>query len=281
MSSPSNHPAAAYPTWLKHPLVPLTVVLGPPGNGAAAHVASKAGPGEMVIDTADIIAEISGGAPGDWIIQALALRNERLSALSDAVKVAKAGIIGAWLITGAPLQWQRDFWSMRGGRLVVLDPGKQAAIAGAAAEGVQVRWVHRWYAEAADAMAGLIAPAPRLAASPAGSRPQTERPSASKRGYGTRHNTLRDKQLLIEPHCRFCWAERGVKVPATVLDHVVPFRNAANEMDYKLWGDPKNHRSLCKPCHDARGARRDRAEKPAGAATDGRPMDPAHPWNRR
>jgi hypothetical protein len=283
LSGANNHPNAAYPTWLPNPAVPVTVVVGPPGNGAACFVAANAAPGEVIIDLAAIITEISGlpatADTGKWIVPALGRRNEMLAALAKA----SGEVAGAWLISPAPAQWQRDHWSrVLAAKIVLLDPGKAAAIEGARAEGIEVRWVHRWYSEAQDAMAGLMAPvaAPRSAGAPAGPRE-----SAQKRGYGKgsdgrSHAVLRDQQLAREPWCRFCWDERKVKVPATVLDHIKPFKNAADEFDGKLWGDPKNHRSLCKPCHDARGAQRNRPEKPAGAGGDGRPMDPAHPWNR-
>lgn len=283
MSGSSNHPNAAYPDWLPMPAVPVTVIVGPPGNGAAAHAASIAGPGVDVIDIAAIIEEISGRPAsqddGKWIVPALGRRNEMLARLAKPPE----GVAGAILISPAPRQWQRDFWSrVLSARIVLLDPGKAAAIEGARAEGVEVRWVHRWYSEAQDAMAGILAPtkAPRSASGPSGPRE-----SATKRGYGKgsdgrSHAVLRDQQLAREPWCRFCWEEREVKVPATVLDHIKPFRSPTNEFDGKLWGDPKNHRSLCKPCHDARGAQRNRPEKPAGAGGDGRPMDPAHPWNK-
>jgi 5-methylcytosine-specific restriction enzyme A len=286
VSGPSAHPNAAYPDWLPHPAVPVTVIVGPPGNGAAGYAATRATPGEVIIDLSAIITEISGQhsahADGQWVIAAFGRRNADLAALARPAD----GVTGAWLIAPAPMQWQRDFWSrVLGARIVLLDPGKQAALLGAVAEGVATKWVHRWYSEAQDAAAGLLAPstpAPRPAAS---GGPQRARESASARGYGKgsdgrSHAVLRDQQLLREPWCRFCWQEHKIKTPATVLDHIKPFRTPAGDFDGKLWGDPTNHRSLCKPCHDARGAQRNRPEKPAGAGGDGRPMDPAHPWNR-
>lgn len=283
MSGPQNHPNAAYPEWLPRPVVPVTVIVGPPGNGAARFAKLSAAPGEVIIDLSAIITEISGQhsahADAQWVIAALGRRNEMLAGLAKPAE----GVTGAWLISPAPMQWQRDFWSrVLGAKVMLIDPGKQAALVSAAAEGVATRWVHRWYSEAQDAAAGLMAPAatPRPSVAPSGPRE-----SATKRGYGKgsdgrSHAVLRDQQLQREPWCRFCWEERQVKVPATVLDHIKPFRNAANDFDGKLWGDPKNHRSLCAPCHNARGAQRNRPEKPAGAGGDGRPMDPNHPWNR-
>jgi 5-methylcytosine-specific restriction enzyme A len=263
-----DHPAAGYPAWLKRSLVPVTVLVGPSGNGAAAEAMRRQTPGVIIIDKSAIIREISGGHPGDWINQALARRNELLAQLASPRAIEAAGITAAIAIEQAPKRWQRQFWADRlGAEVVLLDPGRAEALIGAEAEGVPARYVHQWYAEAAEPADRPVVP--------------SERPSAARRGYNGKHRLMRDKQLAKEPWCRFCWDERQVKVPATVLDHIEPFRDAAGEMDFKLWGDPKNHRSLCQPCHDARGATRSRPEKAPGAGIDGRPLDPAHPWNRR
>ena len=56
--------------------------------------------------------------------------------------------------------------------------------------------------------------------------------------------TLRPGHLLREPFCREC-AWRGLRVRATVVDHVIPFRG-----DWSLFTDPGNLQSLCKRCHD-------------------------------
>jgi hypothetical protein len=260
---------------LPKPACPVVAIIGPAGNGARDHVAALATPGDIIIDLSAIITELSGVHPAKadkgFVVAAIARRNEMLA---DLAKHPPAGT--AWLITGAPKAWQRRFWQDQiGATIVLLDPGKTAAIIAARDDGVEERFVHQWYAEAA-----AIAGAHDFAAAPA-----TDRAPSSKRGYGKgsgtqSHAKARDAQLLREPHCRFCWAERRVKVPATVLDHEKPFRKADGTMDFKLWGDPANHRSLCKPCHDARGATSRRTEKPPGAAATGQPLDPAHPWNR-
>ncbi len=56
--------------------------------------------------------------------------------------------------------------------------------------------------------------------------------------------TLRPNQLLKEPFCREC-AREGLRVYATVVDHIVPHRG-----DWKLFCDPNNLQSLCKHHHD-------------------------------
>ena len=271
MSDIVDHPAAAYPAQLRRALVPVTVLAGPAGNGATAEAKRRQrlqGPGTVIIDKVAIIAEISGGHPGDWIREALRLRNQRLAELASPRAIEAGGITGAILIEQAPRQWQRKFWAERLGATVeLLDPGREKALLGAVAEGVATRWVHQWYAEATEREDRPMIPA--------------ERPSAAKRGYNGKHRLMRDKQLAKAPWCEFCWKERQVKVPATVLDHREPFKRPDGSTDWKLWGDPKNHRSLCQPCHDSRGAQRNRPEKPPGAGADGRPLDPSHPWNRR
>ena len=60
---------------------------------------------------------------------------------------------------------------------------------------------------------------------------------------------LRPAQLLREPFCRVC-AAKGWPPPATVVDHVIPFRG-----DWDLFVSPANHQSLCKFHHDQKTAR--------------------------
>ena len=66
---------------------------------------------------------------------------------------------------------------------------------------------------------------------------------------------LRPGQLLREPFCREC-AGRGVRTPATVVDHIRPHRG-----DWALFIDRANHQSLCKSCHDRKTAREQAAER--------------------
>lgn len=268
MSGPLPHPNAAYPSWLPKPVIPVTVVIGPLGNGARAYVDAAAGAGDIVIDLQDIIAELAGvpsfRAGPEWMVPGFGRRNAMLADLAAAPDAPRA-----WLITQAPRPWQRQFWATAlAADLVELVPPKDQAIVAARNEGWPEKYVHMWYSEATSLEA------PRTIALPG------PRPSAEKRGYGNEHRVLRDRQLAREPCCRFCLAEGRGKVVATVLDHIEPFRDANGDFVGKLWGDPKNHRSLCGPCHDARGARRNRPEKPPGAAADGRPLDPGHPWSR-
>ncbi len=68
---------------------------------------------------------------------------------------------------------------------------------------------------------------------------------------------LRPEQLLREPFCREC-AKLGLRVRATVVDHVIP-----HEGDWNLFCDRGNLQSLCKNHHDAKTAR-ERNEKRKG-----------------
>lgn len=80
---------------------------------------------------------------------------------------------------------------------------------------------------------------------------QPLRPSAAARGYGPDWVKLRARVLRGEPCCREC-ARRGLEVPATVVDHVVPVRLAPQRLL-----DPTNLQALCRPCHDAKTNRAD------------------------
>lgn len=79
------------------------------------------------------------------------------------------------------------------------------------------------------------------------------RPRRAKRGasaqwhkfYLTRlwRDTLRPGQLLREPFCRAC-AGRGLRMPATEVDHIRPHKG-----DWNRFADPDNLQSLCHSCH--------------------------------
>ena len=66
---------------------------------------------------------------------------------------------------------------------------------------------------------------------------------------------LRPRQLAREPFCREC-ARRGLRVRATVVDHIVPHRG-----DWLRFTDPGNLQSLCKTCHDRKTAAEQAEEK--------------------
>jgi 5-methylcytosine-specific restriction enzyme A len=79
-----------------------------------------------------------------------------------------------------------------------------------------------------------------------------QRPSAARRGYGSRWRKARAAFLARHPLCAACRAQ-GRVVQATVVDHVVPHRS-----DQRLFWDETNWAPACKPCHDAKTAREGR-----------------------
>lgn len=50
--------------------------------------------------------------------------------------------------------------------------------------------------------------------------------------------------LRQNPLCVFC-GEKGLAVPATVVDHVIPHKG-----NKELFFDQNNWQALCSPCHD-------------------------------
>ena len=78
------------------------------------------------------------------------------------------------------------------------------------------------------------------------SRQDMERGSAHARGYDARWRRYRLAYLHAHPLCVLC-EQLGRVSAASVVDHI-----EAHKGDEKLFWDTDNHRSLCKPCHDAR-----------------------------
>jgi 5-methylcytosine-specific restriction protein A len=79
-----------------------------------------------------------------------------------------------------------------------------------------------------------------------------QRPSAARRGYGSRWRKVGEAFLAQHPLCAAC-RDQGRLVAATVVDHVVPHRG-----DPKLFWDGGNWAPACKTCHDAKTAREGR-----------------------
>lgn len=95
-----------------------------------------------------------------------------------------------------------------------------------------------------------------------------------RRWYKTaRWQRIRSAQLTAEPLCRNC-RRLGRITPATVCDHVDPHRGD----EAKFWSGP--FQSLCKDCHDSPKQKQEATGIIAGVSSDGRPIDPSHPWNR-
>jgi 5-methylcytosine-specific restriction protein A len=61
----------------------------------------------------------------------------------------------------------------------------------------------------------------------------------------------------------------------TIADHIVPLAKGGT-------GARSNYQLLCRACSDAKGLadKGQEARPQGGVARDGRPTDPAHPWNR-
>ena len=82
-----------------------------------------------------------------------------------------------------------------------------------------------------------------------------DRPSAAKRGYGSKWQRLSKAYLRRHPLCVRCKAQ-GRFTAATVVDHVIPHRG-----DPHLMWDESNWQALCKPCHDRKTGNEDNRPK--------------------
>lgn len=102
---------------------------------------------------------------------------------------------------------------------------------------------------------------------------------AYRRLYKTaRWLRLRLGQLAAEPLCCMC-AAQGRVTAATVCDHVDP----KTKLDPSTFFDGP-FQSLCDEdpyrCHSSRKQRIEALGYEPGCTSTGRPVDPAHPWNR-
>lgn len=106
------------------------------------------------------------------------------------------------------------------------------------------------------------------------------RGTSASRGYGYQWQKARAAFLAKREHafCIMC-AEAGRDELATVVNHRVPHRG-----DQTLFWDKGNWEPLCAPHHDQVVQSREKGGSKAlltGVTRDGRPADPAHPWNQR
>ncbi|MGU3495920.1 HNH endonuclease [Xanthobacteraceae bacterium A53D] len=127
----------------------------------------------------------------------------------------------------------------------------------------------------------------------AGRSKRDQRVSARKRGYDSRWDKAR-ATFLAEPEnclCVRCKAN-GILNPGTlrmdgapepnprrrhlVVDHIVPHKG-----DQKLFWDRSNWQALCPDHHDIAKQQEEGRGFASGSDLSGRPIDPAHPWNRR
>ncbi|MFA5866900.1 MAG: HNH endonuclease [Actinomycetota bacterium] len=73
-----------------------------------------------------------------------------------------------------------------------------------------------------------------------------DRGGSTERGYGSRWQRYRRWYLRHNPICVRC------EHPATVVDHIIPFRPG------DAFYDPTNHQALCTTCHNRKTATEDR-----------------------
>lgn len=103
---------------------------------------------------------------------------------------------------------------------------------------------------------------------------RTDRRKTAERGYGGKWQRERLRFLDDNPICERCDAE-GRATPATVVNHRTPHRG-----NQKLFWDRKNWESACERHHNSDIQREERSGIRKGHDASGRPIDPAHPWNR-
>ena len=98
--------------------------------------------------------------------------------------------------------------------------------------------------------------------------------SRHARGYGMAHDKMRKHLMRTVVTCEEC-ARKGFTVSGTVADHIVPLAKDGT-------GERSNYQLLCQGCSDAKtlADKGQMARTKGGVGRDGRPTDPAHPWNR-
>jgi 5-methylcytosine-specific restriction endonuclease McrA len=164
--TPPNSEADPHPNWLKPSLVPIHLVCGPPASGKSTFVREHAGPGDLVLDLDDIIAEIAGRPVWDnserlqhWLSAALAERNRKLDRLSTPPEPCSQ----AWLIVSEPYATWRSWWRKTlgpGNTYVLLTPlhicrqriatDRERAIAAEKRSGVAWAWWKRYIPSVED-----------------------------------------------------------------------------------------------------------------------------------
>jgi 5-methylcytosine-specific restriction enzyme A len=91
-----------------------------------------------------------------------------------------------------------------------------------------------------------LVPHGRARCPPCERRREQKRGSAAARGYNAEWRAYRKRYLAAHPLCVVCLAA-GRTVASEVVDHI-----RAHKGDEQLFWDEKNHRAVCRPCHDAR-----------------------------
>lgn len=126
------------------------LVCGPPSAGKSTWVQQRAGLTDVVVDLDAIATGLAGTSGHDhpeMTRQAARQLRDRLER-----RIAKAGHVTAWVIRLAPTAGERLQLTarLRATEVVVLDPGRDEALARAAADG-RPDWtaaaIDRWYAQ--------------------------------------------------------------------------------------------------------------------------------------
>lgn len=96
-----------------------------------------------------------------------------------------------------------------------------------------------------------------------------------RRLYDTaRWRKARARFLNANPLCVMC-EQRGMIVPATIVDHVTP-----HEGNAELFWSEDNFQSLCPTCHSGVKRVQDHHGYSQACGVDGLPSDPLHPFNK-
>lgn len=103
-------------------------------------------------------------------------------------------------------------------------------------------------------------------------RPDYIASKGTQRLRGRRGVEQRKRRLAAEPLCRDCMA-KGIITASTVPDHIIPLSQNGPDTD-------DNIRCLCADCHTIRTREQFGQRQVSPVGTDGRPLDPNHPWNR-
>jgi 5-methylcytosine-specific restriction protein A len=93
------------------------------------------------------------------------------------------------------------------------------------------------------------------------------RPSARERGYSGAWERARKGYLASHPYC-VMHAKMGMRVEATVVDHVQPHRG-----DKALFWDKSNWQPLCKAHHDSTKQMQENGRIVRLIGPDGWPID--------
>jgi shikimate kinase len=121
--------AQIMPHWIGKPLIPVTVVCGPPGSGKTTYVGQHATQHDLVLDV-DVLAAQLFGRPiyhrehGEWFA-AMRERNRMLGELSRST----CGHRRCWLIVTGKTPRERMFWKAYATELVVMDVPKPECVA--------------------------------------------------------------------------------------------------------------------------------------------------------